>query len=253
MRNQSSPNNPAPTIIPHLLVLVVFCSAIAALIHGLWGMIQLPASEPFPPLTTANPTPPTSSAPVSTSAPTATPAAGPLPIGIVAGHWGNDPGAVCDGGLREVDINLAVAQQVADTLGALGYPVDLLEEFDARLEGYQARALISIHSDACLYPEASGFKVARVEDSLVPAKEDQLLNCLKRHYQERSGLAFHEGSITPNMTHYHVFYAVAPETPGVIIELGFMLADRDILVNHQDWLAQGIVEGVLCFLNGETP
>lgn len=185
--------------------------------------------------------------------PTVTPTPGPLPIGIVAGHWGNDSGAVCDGWLREVDVNLAVAQRVVEALRRKGYPVDLLEEFDPRLEGYRARALVSIHADACLYPEATGFKVARVAESAIPHVEDYLVACLVSRYRARTGLPFHEGSVTPDMTQYHTFYEIDPNTPGAIIEIGFLLADRDLLLHHQDRVAQGVVEGILCFLEGETP
>jgi N-acetylmuramoyl-L-alanine amidase len=174
-------------------------------------------------------------------------------VGIVAGHWGNDTGAICEGWLREVDVNLAVAQRVVAALEAAGYPTDLLEEFDPRLEGYRARALVSIHADACLYPEASGFKVARVEESAIPHVEDRLVACLVSRYGARTGLSFHEGSITPDMTQYHTFYEIDPSTPGAIIEIGFLLADRDILLHRQELVAQGIVEGILCFLRGETP
>ncbi|MBO9370498.1 MAG: N-acetylmuramoyl-L-alanine amidase, partial [Chloroflexi bacterium] len=176
-----------------------------------------------------------------------------LPVGIVAGHWGNDTGAICDGWLREVDVNLAVAQRVVAALNAAGYPTDLLQEFDPRLEGYRARALVSIHADACLYPEASGFKVARVEESAIPHVEDRLVACLVSRYGARTGLPFHEGSITYDMTQYHAFYEIDPFTPGAIIEIGFLLADRDLLLHRQDLVAQGIVDGILCFLRGETP
>jgi len=152
-----------------------------------------------------------------------------------------------------VDVNLAIAQRAVYTLRALGYTTDLLEEFDDRLEGYQARALVSVHADSCLYPEASGFKVARVEDSAVPAMEDRLVDCLVSRYQSRTGLAFHDGSITPDMTHYHTFYEIDSGTPGAVIEVGFMLADRDLLLNRQDLVAQGIVEGILCFVREEMP
>jgi N-acetylmuramoyl-L-alanine amidase len=176
-----------------------------------------------------------------------------LPVGIVAGHWGNDTGAICEGWLREVDVNLAVARRVVAALEAAGYPTDLLQEFDPRLEGYRARALVSIHADACLYPEASGFKVARVEESAIPNVEDRLVACLVSRYEARTGLPFHEGSITPDMTQYHTFYEIDPSTPGAIIEIGFLLADRDLLLHRQDLVAQGIVDGILCFLRGETP
>jgi N-acetylmuramoyl-L-alanine amidase len=252
-RNDTTASN-----LSRLLVLVAFVTAAWALARGFWkagwatsevGDLSSPVAVP----TSTSPTP-SASLPTTSSdlAPTATDVAS-LPIGIVAGHWGSDSGAICDGWLQEVDINLAIARRVVYTLRALGYPTDLLEEFDARLEGYQARALVSIHADSCLYPEASGFKATRVEDSAVPELEDRLVSCLVSRYQARTGLAFHEGSITTDMTHYHTFYEIDPRTPGAIVEVGFMLADRDLLLNRQDLVAQGIVEGILCFLQEEMP
>jgi hypothetical protein len=47
---------------------------------------------------------------------------------------------------------------------------------------------------------------------------------------------------------YHAFLKINPKTPGAIIEMGFMAADRYILVNRPDLLAEGIVAGLLCFL-----
>lgn len=240
-----------------LLAAVVLLTAALSLVHGLGGgTLPAPGGHPAPFSTSVRLAGPASVATgpaVSLSpSPPETPLSS-LPIGIVAGHWGNDSGAVCEGWLREVDINLSIAQRVVYTLQAMGYPTDLLEEFDPRLEGYRARALVSIHADSCLYPEASGFKVARVEDSAVPGVDDRLVNCLIERYQARTGLAFHEGSITPDMTRYHTFYEVAPSTPGAIIEVGFMLADRDLLLHRQDLIAQGIVEGILCFIQEEVP
>ena len=42
---------------------------------------------------------------------------GPLIIGIVAGHWKNDSGAVCPDGLKEVDVNLNIASLTQKILG----------------------------------------------------------------------------------------------------------------------------------------
>ncbi|MBN1954503.1 MAG: N-acetylmuramoyl-L-alanine amidase [Anaerolineae bacterium] len=242
-----------------LLVVVLFLAAGLAVVHHLGGVGGGPAGTAAPGSLNGAATPTFSIFaifnlnpwPRPTEPPPAATPGGPLPIGVVAGHWGNDSGAVCDGWLREVDINLAIAERVVYTLRALGYEVDLLQEFDPRLEGYRAQALVSIHADACLYPEASGFKVARVEDSAVPQQEDRLVSCLIDRYQARTGLEFHEGSITPDMTHYHTFYEIDPRTPGAIIEVGFMLADRELLLNEQDVVAQGIVEGILCFVRDE--
>ncbi|MGC8785938.1 MAG: N-acetylmuramoyl-L-alanine amidase family protein [Anaerolineae bacterium] len=182
--------------------------------------------------------------------PTANPAIKGKRVGILAGHSGpqNDPGAVCSDGLREVDINLAVAERVVAILREQGCTVDLLEEFDDRLKDYRADAFLSIHSDSCDIPEATGFKVARVSHSAIPEIEDRLVECLYQEYERATGLPRHEFSITPDMHEYHAFMEIDPQTPGAIIELGFMLSDRYILVNEPDRLAAGIVNGLVCFL-----
>jgi N-acetylmuramoyl-L-alanine amidase len=169
-------------------------------------------------------------------------------VGIVAGHWESDVGAVCPDGLTEVEINLAIAQQVVDALSRAGYEVEMLTEFSPKLHGYEADALVSIHTDSCNVPEASGFKVARVDSSLVPEREDRLVACLIENYQEATGLPFHENSITYDMTEYHAFFEIAAETPGAIIEVGFMDADRRLLTRRQDLVAKGIVNGIEQFI-----
>jgi N-acetylmuramoyl-L-alanine amidase len=195
--------------------------------------------------------------PTPTPWPTLTPfrpESSPVPkgkrIGILAGHFGpqNDPGAVCPDGLREADINLAVAERVVATLCNQGYDADLLAEFDAALDEYHADAFVSIHSDSCDIPGASGFKVARSQDSAIPEIEDRLVECLYQEYEAATGLVRHESSITPAMHGYHAFRQIALETPGAIIELGFMLADRRILTADPDRPAQGIVNALRCFL-----
>ena len=42
------------------------------------------------------------------------------------------------------------------------------------------------------------------------------------------------------------------KTPAAIIEAGFMAADRDILLNQQDKVAQGIANGIVRFLETES-
>ena len=167
-------------------------------------------------------------------------------------------GAMCPDGLTEVEINRDVAQRVVYILQSLGYQTDLLEEFDPRLTGYLADALLSIHADSCkaypnATPPASGFKVASVEDSLVPEAEEHLLACLAQCYGERTGMYFHANSITYDMTRYHTFYEIDGRTPAAIIETGFMLADRRILTQRADLVARGIVDGIVCFIEDERP
>ncbi|MGD8474086.1 MAG: N-acetylmuramoyl-L-alanine amidase [Anaerolineae bacterium] len=174
-----------------------------------------------------------------------------LKVGIVAGHWRSDSGAVCDDGLQEVTINLDVASRVVAILQYEGYDAELLPEYSEKLVGYEADAFVSIHADACNVPEASGFKVARVAASAIPEEEDRLVECLVREYGEMTGLSFHRNSITYDMQDYHAFNEIHPLTPGAIIELGFMGADRELLTEDAYHVAQGVARGIACFLEGE--
>jgi len=186
----------------------------------------------------------------------------PLPqirIGIVAGHMGNDSGAVCydeDGtpSLTEADVNLSIATLVQRRLTERGYQVDLLNEFDTRLNGYRAAALVSIHNDSCDYinDEATGFKVAASLETRDVNRAQRLTACLTDRYQNMTGLFFHANSITPDMTQYHAFSEIDPNTITAIIETGFLYLDRDILTKQTDVVAEGVTQGILCFINNES-
>ena len=177
-------------------------------------------------------------------------------IGIVSGHWGNggDPGAVCPDGINELDVNLKIASLVRQKLEARGYNIDLLQEFDPRLDGYQAALLLSIHSDTCdvIDPEATGFKIAASSYSRDKNLTDRLSACLEDRYGRTTGLVFRSGNITLNMTDYHAFRAVDNSTPAAIIETGFLNLDRNLIVDHPDVVADGLVAGVLCFVKSES-
>ena len=175
-------------------------------------------------------------------------------IGIVAGHWGNDSGAVCnDTGLTEVELNLDVATRVKEKLTAEGFDVDLLQEFDDQLEGYQALALVSIHADTCQFIDnnATGFKLAAALASARPERANRLLACVRSRYEATTGLRDHSGSATAHMSSYHAFNEVHTDTTAVIIEAGFMNLDRQILTQQPDLIAEGIAQGVLCYIYNE--
>ncbi len=176
---------------------------------------------------------------------------GPL-IGLLAGHWQNDSGAVCKDGLREVDINLEVARRAAALLRQRGYRVEILPEFSAKLNGYQADVFLAIHSDSCI-ENLSGFKVARMTHSSVPEREDLLVQALYQAYGEATGLKPHLNTVTEDMRQYHALRRIAPETPGAIIELGFMGGDRYLLTHEQDRVAVGIANGLSAFLRQYAP
>jgi N-acetylmuramoyl-L-alanine amidase len=88
---------------------------------------------------------------------------------------------------------------------------------------------------------------------MVPEEEDRLVACLSQSYAARTGMYYHANSVTADMTAYHNFYQVDGRTPAAIIETGFMRNDRLILTQQPDLVAQGIVEGLVCFLRGDEP
>lgn len=184
--------------------------------------------------------------------PTPTPSPRPR-IGLVAGHWGNDPGSVCADGLTEESVNLKIATLVKDALNKEGFDVDLLKEFDPRLTEYRALALVSIHNDSCDYinDQATGFKVAAAVSNLYPEKATRLTACLSHRYQMATGLSFHFNTVTDDMTRYHAFNEIHSDTTAAIIETGFLNLDREILTQQTDKVAQGVTSGILCFIRNE--
>ena len=176
-------------------------------------------------------------------------------VGLVVGHWGHDTGAICAeslGGDREVDINYTIADLTRQYLQTEGVDVDLLKEFDDYLDGYQSNALISIHADTCEYiPElGTGFKIAEAADNKRPEQAARLMACLQNRYAAATGLRY-DHRITPDMTSYHAFGEIDPNTPAVIIETGFMNQDRELLTKNPSLVARGIAAGIMCHLNRE--
>jgi N-acetylmuramoyl-L-alanine amidase len=173
-------------------------------------------------------------------------------IGIVAGHKGNDSGSVCTDGLTEASVNEKVAFLVQKSLVDVGYTADVLNEFDPKLDGYRAALLISIHADSCDYinDQATGFKVSAAMSNPHPDRAARLTACMKNRYNVVTGLPLHT-SITVDMTSYHAFGEIDPDTTAAIIEVGFLNLDREILTQKTDTIAKGIVDGVICYLKNQ--
>lgn len=189
-------------------------------------------------------------------------------IGILAGHSGlyasdgsqrdkPDPGAICPDGFFERGVTEAVADRAAALLRARGFTVDVLGEFDPRLDGYEAAAFLSLHADSCVDVGYGGFKSAYpVARTNVRALDVRFDDCVRANYGGMTALQFLPGNITDNMRLYHAFRKIGPRTPAVILELGFLSFDRNLLQNQPDRMALGVVNGVLCFLQpdaGATP
>ena len=187
--------------------------------------------------------------------PTPTPRPRPL-IGIVVGHWDDnskDPGAVCPDGLTELEVNQGIAARVEQILVESGFDVDLLREFDPQLQGYRSLALVSIHADSCQYvnDEATGYKIAAALSNQYPERATRLTACIKDRYAKATGLNYHPGTVTNDMSSYHAFDEIDSNTNAVIIEVGFLNLDRQILTRGQDQIASGISDGILCYIRNE--
>lgn len=171
---------------------------------------------------------------------------GPIRIGVISGHKGNDSGAVCADGLTEAEVNENIAVRVISALQTRGIAADLLTEFDPRLEGYVATALVSIHADSCDYINdlATGFKIAGsgYTDS------SALSICVEEAYRQATQLSYHANTITLDMTDYQAFRRISAGVPAIIIEVGFMNLDRPMLTEQPDRVAGGITDGLWCYL-----
>jgi len=186
-------------------------------------------------------------------------------VGIQAGHWKASEQAAelaslrgstgaQGNGWREVDINLDIAKRVAALLESRGVTVDLIPATVPIR--YAADAFVALHGDANSSTTLSGYKLARSSRSSIPSKDDALLNAISQQYAAATGLPFHAATITVNMTSYYAFanqgiqHSIAPTTPGVILEMGFLTTpkDRKLLMEQPDVAAQGIAKGILKFL-----
>ena len=174
---------------------------------------------------------------------------GPIRIAIISGHRGSDSGAVCDDGLTEVEINDNISEQVAAALKVRGIHTEIFEEFDSRLDGYVGTALISLHADSCLYynDQATGFKIAGSSFT----DSGALSICVEDAYRTATQLPYQANTITEHMTDYHAFRKISPGVPAIILETGFMFLDREILTTRSNIPAEGVIQGVLCFLGQE--
>ena len=52
------------------------------------------------------------------------------------------------------------------------------------------------------------------------------------------------------MTDYHAFRKLAPGTQALIIEIGFLNLDRQLLTDGSDKVVEGLANGISCFLEG---
>lgn len=208
----------------------------------------------------------------------------PLTIVLDPGHGGVDPGAE-HGTIREADLVLQFAQELKDVLLRAGYDVVLTRADDSfvalheRLEiarSVQADVLLSLHADALEEGDATGTSLytlplqaapnlpsaagdaplgASVADPAVTAVLADLTHRDTRQRSARLADALVIGIEGAGITMYKhprlegAFKVLsAPDTPSVLLELGFISskADRERILSP-DWrqrLAIGLVEAL---------
>lgn len=175
-------------------------------------------------------------------------------IVIDPGHGGSSsPGCVYDG-VRESDLNLAMAFRVRDYLKELGYDVVLTREDDSPMsladraafaENVKAGVFISIHHNAL--------------------ENDTVTEGIETWYNDETNsanvtLAGYIQNETSNITDAknrglkvskRMVHLQGTSMPACLIEVGFLSSDkeRERLINskYQDKIAQGIVNGIEMF------
>lgn len=175
-------------------------------------------------------------------------------IGILAGHWQDNPGEVCADGLTEAEVNLHIANQTSQLLTNMGYQVDIFPEFDMGLLNYQSAVFIAIYSGSCADnpPPSSGFKIGTSLTTQDLEIVNNLAVCVSEAYREKTSLPYNYEVINPDHPAFHIFRDLDKGTPAIMIEAGSLNTDRIILTDKANLAAEGIVTGILCFLDSQN-
>jgi hypothetical protein len=227
-----------------------------------------PSLPPSPtPLLPPSPTPPLSPSP-TLPLPSPTPSNEPLRVGLQVGHWKIEEHPEEQRRLRkfsgayyrgydEWELNIVIAEQTRDLLVAQGVAVDLVPAVVP--VGYSADAFVSIHVDGVTGGDAAtrrGWKVAT--PFRASAASDALAAAIAETYPAVTGLPSDPQGPSYDMRAYYAFasyrywHSIAPTTPAVIVETAFMThpADRELLFDRPELIAEGIAAGVLRYLDG---
>jgi hypothetical protein len=174
-------------------------------------------------------------------------------IGLQVGHWQaaqapapfNTQLGASGGGKSEAEVNLAIAEAAAAELRAAGYVVDLLPTVIPA--GYQADLVVAIHADGGA-ASARGFFVDHSSRPTTAVNEARLAEALTGAYKA-AGIPNVDRS-TVNSRQYYGYLSVAPTTPMVLIETGFLTSalDRTVLVQQPTLAGQAIARGIQSYL-----
>lgn len=188
---------------------------------------------------------------------------GPITVALQAGHWmreeapsefpnlASNTGAEA-GGVREVDINLDIANKVKPILEEEGVEVDILPATIP--PDYYADVFVAIHADGSPNKSKTGYKASSSRFDLT-GQGETFSRLMEDEYGKATGLR-RDPNISRNMLYYYAFnwrryeHSLHPMTVGVILETGFVSNDKDryFLTNHTDKSVEGVVNGVMQYL-----
>lgn len=222
--------------------------------------------------------PPTATALIQQIAATALPTVAPTPdrqapprVGLQVGHWKIEEhpdemaqlrkfSGVYYRGYDEWELNIVIAQAVLARLAAAGVTVDLLPANVPM--GYTADAFLSIHVDGITGATAATRRGWKVTMPFRASTASQgLAAAVGSAYAATTGLPFDGEQASNNLRAYYAFasyrywHSIAPTTPAAIIECGFMThpADRKLIFEQPELLAEGIARGILAYLAESYP
>ncbi len=189
----------------------------------------------------------------------------PPVVAIQAGHWKTNEHAdefswlrtstgASAGGVQEVDLNVDIAHRTAEYLRSWGNEAYVLPSNVP--PSYHADAFVAIHSDGNNNKQARGFKVATYYRDWIAT--DTLVRELEDEYGKQTGMP-KDHRVTANMRGYYAFntglyeHTIAEDTPGVILELGFLsnAQDRAFMIKNRDLLARATALGIARFLGAK--
>lgn len=169
------------------------------------------------------------------------------------GHGGDHNGAEY-GGVKEKDLNLAIASKTASLLEAEGVTVRMTRSIDQSVDLYArsglantlgADLLVSVHCNANVeHDDALGVYTCAYSEG---TEGWQLAQMLRETMLESTGAADFGIEERPNLAVLRT-----AQVPAALVECGFMSTPSElemlVLPEYQDKLAQGIAGGILDFL-----
>jgi hypothetical protein len=187
-----------------------------------------------------------------------------LRVGLQVGHmdnnnppkelvWLRGNTGARGGGKWEAEAMKEIVTVAKTILERQGVQVDVLPAIVP--PGYEADAFVSVHADGSdSNHDASGYKVAPSEYDR-SGRAGKLSDALAQVYGEETQMRW-DSNITENMTQYYSFshhrfqHAIDPDTPGVLLETGFLTNSRDrhYLVDNPDIPGRALAYGVLQYL-----